>query len=129
MERGTGQGDPFSPPLFNACLEKTRRPLRETWRRKKYGLKVGPGDDPLTNLQFALPFDRDIDNSVIKINTEELITKASLIEAISGWIEDTVPMQSVDIKGPDLEPSDRFIIHFRSCCPTCLQGPWITQAC
>ena len=58
-------------------------------------------------------FDREVDPTIIKVNTEELISKTSLIQAISGWIEETAPMQSVDIKGPDSEPSDRFIIQFK----------------
>ena len=38
IERGTKQGDPISPLLFNACLEKVMRRAKEKWRSKRWGV-------------------------------------------------------------------------------------------
>eukprot|EP00973_Karenia_brevis_P043007 5953838-Karenia_brevis.AAC.1 len=52
--RGVRQGDPLSPNLFNALLESVINPLQESWRRRGFGMKVGPTDrDRLCNLRFA----------------------------------------------------------------------------
>ena len=51
MGRGTRQGDPISPMLFNAVLEHMMRHLKHKWERKRYGVKVG--FDMLQNLRFA----------------------------------------------------------------------------
>ena len=54
IERGTKQGDPLSSLLFNALLEHIMRPIKSTWERKKFGIKLN--DDPkhtITNLRFA----------------------------------------------------------------------------
>jgi hypothetical protein len=53
IARGTKQGDPISPILFNASLEKVIRNVKVQWRRKKYGIQVGSGGERLTNLRFA----------------------------------------------------------------------------
>ena len=52
--RGTKQGDPISPKLFNAVLEKALRRAKETWARKGWGLRMEGGtDERLTKLRFA----------------------------------------------------------------------------
>ena len=52
--RGTKQGDPISPSLFNATLEKCMRAAKARWVRKKWGISVGYGEEgQLTNLRFA----------------------------------------------------------------------------
>ena len=52
--RGTKQGDPISPELYNAVLEKTLRRAKESWGRKGWGLRMEGGmDERLTNLRFA----------------------------------------------------------------------------
>jgi hypothetical protein len=53
IRRGTKQGDPISPVLFNASLEQVMRPLKEKWKKKHWGLEVCYGHEPLTNLRFA----------------------------------------------------------------------------
>ena len=52
--RGTKQGDPLSPALFNAVLESVLRQIQPAWRKKGYGIALGTEDtDILTNLRFA----------------------------------------------------------------------------
>ena len=51
LERGTKQGDPMSPALFNAVLESIMRPLQQAWQKKRYGLNMCCRR--LTNLRFA----------------------------------------------------------------------------
>ena len=51
LERGTKQGDPMSPTLFNALLESIMRDLKETWGKKGFGVQLG--GRRLTNLRFA----------------------------------------------------------------------------
>eukprot|EP00973_Karenia_brevis_P029573 4079035-Karenia_brevis.AAC.1 len=51
IERGTKQGDPLSPSLFNAVLEKAMRTCKLKWKQKKYGISVR--GESLTNLRFA----------------------------------------------------------------------------
>ena len=54
IERGTRQGDPISPILFNALLEKVMRPLKLKWCRERKGIRVGASStDLLQNLRFA----------------------------------------------------------------------------
>jgi hypothetical protein len=52
--RGTKQGDPISPQLFNAVLESALKTTQKEWRRKGWGVALGGGEnDRLTNLRFA----------------------------------------------------------------------------
>ena len=52
--RGTKQGDPVSPILFNSVLEFAMKPVQERWRRRKWGIQVGHGTGGrLCNLRFA----------------------------------------------------------------------------
>ena len=52
--RGTKQGDPISPQLFNAVLESALKDVQQHWRQKGWGIKLGEVDsDKLTNLRFA----------------------------------------------------------------------------
>ena len=52
--RGTKQGDPLSPTLFNAVLEKALKNVVEKWKGRGWGVRLGsyPGD-VLCNLRFA----------------------------------------------------------------------------
>ncbi len=38
--RGTKQGDPISPTLFNAVLEVLMRRLKAKWEAKRYGFDL-----------------------------------------------------------------------------------------
>ena len=55
IERGTKQGDPISPALFNAVIEVVMRRLKAKWAKQGYGVKIltrGEGKF-LQNLRFA----------------------------------------------------------------------------
>ena len=51
--KGTKQGDPISPIVFNSVLEEVMRDVKMKWSNKKYGLQLGYGGETLTNLRFA----------------------------------------------------------------------------
>ena len=54
LERGTKQGDPMSPALFNAVLEEVFNRLQPHWRQKGWGIRLGTSsEDLLCNLRFA----------------------------------------------------------------------------
>ena len=54
IERGTKQGDPLSPCLFNALLEDAMREVQAQWKKKGLGLQLGHTQNSiLTNLRFA----------------------------------------------------------------------------
>ena len=54
ITRGTKQGDPINPPLFNAVLEKAMARLKETWIHRGWGIRLGVGkEERLLNLRFA----------------------------------------------------------------------------
>eukprot|EP00973_Karenia_brevis_P081242 11263927-Karenia_brevis.AAC.1 len=54
IQRGTKQGDPLSPALFNAVLESVFSRVQPSWRQRGYGIKFSIHDQlSLTNLRFA----------------------------------------------------------------------------
>ena len=54
IQRGSKQGDPISPFLFNAVLEEIMRKVKAKWNAKRYGIDLEPTyEDPLTNLRFT----------------------------------------------------------------------------
>ena len=54
ISKGTKQGDPVSPILFNAVLEQVMRPLKAKWQTRKYGIRLGYSSHcSLTNLRLA----------------------------------------------------------------------------
>ena len=51
--RGTNQGDPINPPLFNAVLEHAMANLRKKWTKRAWCVKIASGrDDFLTNVRL-----------------------------------------------------------------------------
>ena len=71
--RGTKQGDPISPILFNSVVEGFMRRLKERWAAKRWGIQLGHSNQSiLTNLRFAddvLIFGRSI-SQVTKMLTQ-----------------------------------------------------------
>ena len=54
ISKGTKQGYPISPLIFNAVLEGIMRKVKEKWRKRKYGIELQPSyEEHLTNLRFA----------------------------------------------------------------------------
>ena len=55
IERGTKQGDPISPALFDAVIEVVMRRLKTKWAKQGYGVRVLPSGEGkfLQNLRFA----------------------------------------------------------------------------
>jgi hypothetical protein len=75
INRGTKQGDPLSPALFNAVLENVLRKIKPAWHEKGYGVAVGENDaGVLTNLRFA----------------DDLLLVASSKKQIKGMLGDLV---------------------------------------
>ena len=54
IKRGTKQGDPLSPTIFNAVLETVMRRLKQKWARSRWGVDISLwGAKRLQNLRFA----------------------------------------------------------------------------
>jgi hypothetical protein len=54
VKRGTKQGDPLSPKLFNAVMHEALKAVQSTWKAKKFGIAFGSHEeDYLCSLQFA----------------------------------------------------------------------------
>ena len=68
--RGTKQGDPISPQLFNVVFEVVFRKLKEKWGAKRWGLRMNTvwPMSHLTNLRFA-------DDVLLVTNTLPQLTK------------------------------------------------------
>ena len=52
ITRGTKQGDPMSPSLFNSVLESVFRKLKAKWQNRRCGITMG-SEEQLSNLRFA----------------------------------------------------------------------------
>eukprot|EP00973_Karenia_brevis_P069286 9634425-Karenia_brevis.AAC.1 len=51
ISRGTKQGDPLSPALSNALLERIMRELKAKWQHKRWGIELAENpSEMLTNL-------------------------------------------------------------------------------
>lgn len=56
IERGSKQGDPISPQLFNALTEKQMSKKLKEWEKKGFGFRIietSGGERKLTNLKYA----------------------------------------------------------------------------
>lgn len=52
--KGTKQGDPISPVIFNTVLEQVMRRVKTKWKERKYGVQLGYSSNTMvTNLRFA----------------------------------------------------------------------------
>eukprot|EP00973_Karenia_brevis_P072582 10082551-Karenia_brevis.AAC.1 len=51
ISRGTKQGDPMSPVVFNSVLQEIFNSIQPRWELKHWGIQIG--DRCLTNLRFA----------------------------------------------------------------------------
>ena len=52
--KGTKQGDPISPLIFNSVLEQAMRKEKVKWQSKKWGIQLAYGADSImANLRFA----------------------------------------------------------------------------
>ncbi|CAE8606069.1 unnamed protein product [Polarella glacialis] len=79
IQRGTKQGDPISPILFNAVLEMIMRRLKVKWQRQQLGFPLG-GRNFLHNLRFAddvLLFGESLDQ--VKITLNDLAVEAGKV--------------------------------------------------
>ena len=74
IERGTKQGNPISPILFNACLESILRKIKAKWRKKKHGITL-KATERRTNLRFA--------DDLLLIGTSLAQARAMLSDLIS----------------------------------------------
>ena len=75
IQKGTKQGDPLSPTLFNAVLEQIRQAIQPKWRRRGWGIQLGANDDDiLCKLRFA--------DDILLIAT----SKSQLPRKLSDWI-------------------------------------------
>ena len=79
IARGTKQGDPISPVLFNAVLEYMFGPLKRKWHRRGLGLNIGI-EENLTNLRFA------DDVLLVTSSLEDLKTMLSDLQHAAGTI-------------------------------------------
>ena len=53
ITRGTKQGDPMSPSLFNAVLETVFQKLKQRWDKQQFGIAFNNSTGQLSNLRFA----------------------------------------------------------------------------
>eukprot|EP00973_Karenia_brevis_P092502 12412730-Karenia_brevis.AAC.1 len=78
--RGVKQGDPISPMLFTAVLEKVMRKLKARWTSERKGIRVGTGSqDVLQNLRFA----------------DDLLLVGASLEQVSKMLEDLMTEAAV----------------------------------
>ena len=54
IKKGTKQGDPISPMIFNSVLAQVMRTVKNKWKERKYGVQLGEGmDTTMQILRFA----------------------------------------------------------------------------
>jgi hypothetical protein len=118
--RGTKQGDPISPPLFNSVLEKAMARVKKTWLQRGWGIQLGAGrDDRLLNLRFAddvllvakslkilKKMMEDMRQEVAKVGLEMHFGKTKILANPKGRKQSHAPYvdignQRVEILGPD----------------------------
>ena len=105
IERGTKQGDPISPPLFNAALQTVMAKVTQKWRERKLGLLVDTTSEPeyLQELRFAddiLLFANTKDEALQML--EDLATEAEKA-GLQVHFGKTKVMSNLNIEGGEAE--------------------------
>ena len=94
--RGTKQGDPISPILFNSVLEHKVKGLQESWQKRGFGLGLQSLGRRLCNLRFA----------------DDILVLATSKRQLKSMIQEL--MQAVGKVGPELH-TGKTKVSFNGC--------------
>jgi hypothetical protein len=108
IKRGTKQGDPLSPSVFNAVLEQAFSEVLPLWQKRKYGIEVDCiSKSRLCNLRFA-------DDLLLIASTKRQLTRMlkELMEAVSrvGLVMHLGKTKILTNVGNEHRPGSEFVI-------------------